>query len=191
MESNRLLQSRLYNKRVDRLSMHIIYIILYGYTTTPVLIKLTYRCQCACARVSVQYLLLVAMNHRDPYTHSNIISILMRMFVRLHKLTIIHARRCAARLCARRISPRNLVEDSTMWNSRWAEHRTCLPSFIVCVYIYIHTSLLRFSLRFFPLSFSLFQFRFACELPLLKPLLLLARYIHVQQPSELPVSHSR
>lgn len=47
--------------------MHIIYIILYGYTTTPVLIKLTY--QCACARVSVQYLLLVAMNH-DPSLHT-------------------------------------------------------------------------------------------------------------------------
>lgn len=75
------------------------------------------------------------------------------MFVRLHKLTIIHARRCAARLCARRISPRNLAEDSTMWNSRWY-----LPSVIhrVCVYIYIHTSLLRFSLRFSP-SLSLFS----------------------------------
>lgn len=75
------------------------------------------------------------------------------MFVRLHKLTIIHARRCAARLCARRISPRNLAEDSTMWNSRWY-----LPFVIhrVCVYIYIHTSLLRFSLRFSP-SLSLFS----------------------------------
>lgn len=59
------------------------------------------------------------------------------MFVRLHKLTIIHARRCAARLCARRISPRNLAEDSTMWNSRWTvlafRHSSC-----VCIYIYIH-----------------------------------------------------
>lgn len=52
-----------------------------------------------------------------------------------------------------------------------------------CVYIYIYTYIAAaFLLAFFPLSFSLFQFRFACELPLLKPLLLLARYIHVQQP---------
>lgn len=58
-----------------------------------------------------------------------------------------------------------------------------LPSVIhrVCVYIYTYIAA-AFLLAFFPLSFSLFQFRFACELPLLKPLLLLARYIHVQQP---------
>ena len=107
-----------------------------------------------------------------------------RACTKSHACTIIiHARRCAARLCARRISPQNLAARRGQHNVRFIFtftslafcHSSCVYIYI-CIYIYIHGCCVSpFFFFFFPLS--LFQFRFACKLPLLKPLLFLSLFL--------------
>ena len=116
-----------------------------------------------------------------------------RACTKSHACTIIiHARRCAARLCARRISPQNLAARRGQHNVRFIFTFTSLAfcqSSCVYIYIciYIHTWLLRFSVffLFFPplsLPVSIRLQASAFETASLSLSISYSLTIHVQEP---------